>query len=128
MTYTPSEGEKTCATFLQAASVFLFFVPALFIRWTHWGKSPYVRFWAKANLIWSLYLFIIVAMFFILQVVTGVSALFVVIWCAHALMTIMGAFAAMFNRPLGYFLVTDWFCSKEMSAVYGAAMAAPPKE
>ena len=125
MTYNPSEAEKSCATFLQAASVFLFFIPALCIRATKWGRSPYVRFWAKANMIWSLYMFIIVMLFVILQIITGVTTFVVVVWCTHALMTIMGAFAAMFNRPLGYFLITDRFCGKEMAAVYGAAMSAP---
>ncbi len=124
MTYTPSEAEKTCATFVQVASVILFFIPGLIIRSTRYGRSPYVRYWAKANVVWSLYTFVVFAIFVALHIVAGIPSPAVVVWCAHAMMTIMGAFAAMFNRPVGYFLIAEKFCLKEMSAVYGAAL--PP--
>jgi hypothetical protein len=113
---------------VQAASVFLFFIPGLVIRTTKWGRSPYVRYWAKVNLIWSLYSFVFFALFAVLHYVAAVKSPMVVVWCAHALMTIMGAFAAMFNRPVGYFVIAERFCLKEMAAVYGSLVGPESEE
>ena len=124
MTYTPSESEKNCATVLQAFSIFLFFLPGLIVRRTHWWKSPYIRFWAKANLIWSVFLFIPIMFFFLLDFLVNTNGVFIVVWSIHAIMVIMCSFAAMFNRPVGYFIITNRYCLREMADVYGAAM--PP--
>jgi hypothetical protein len=124
MTYTPSESEKTCATIVQAASAVFFFLPALLIRWTAWGRSPYIRFWAKANFIWSTMLLVIIVVLAAAGMAIHSFAPCIAAWAAHLLMVIMASFAAMFNRPFGYFLITERYCLKEMSRVYGAATSA----
>ena len=124
MRYTPSERERNCATAVQAASVLLFFIPGLIVGRTRWGRSPYVRFWAKVNTIWSIYLFIIAATLCVIGVLVDDQTLFVVVWSIHAVMVILGAFASMFNRPMNYFFVAERFCFKEMAEVYGAALDA----
>jgi hypothetical protein len=45
------------------------------------------------------------------------------VWCAHTMMVIVCAFASMFNRPIGYFIITRRYCSAEMAGVFGAALA-----
>ena len=123
MTYTPSDSEKSLATFLQVASIFLFFVPGMIIRRTRHWRSPYIRFWTKANMIWSIFTFVPFFVFLLLDILINLDAPVVVIWCIHALMTIMCSFASMFNRPLGYFMITNRYCVREMAGVYGAAVA-----
>lgn len=125
MTYTPNDAEKNTATAIQLASVFLFFLPGLLVRYTKWWRSPYIRLWGKASMIWSTFVLIPIVMFAILSFMVHVGPLCVVVWCIHAIMAIICAFASMFNRPLGYFMITTRFCMKEMSGVYGAAVSSP---
>ncbi len=125
MTYTPSETEKSLAAALQLASLVLFFIPALVIRQTRWQRSPYIRLWAKANLLWSLFLVVPTATLYILGWLVGAADVFVVTWAAHAMMVIVCAFASMFNRPIGYFIITNRYCRGEMADVFGAAVLPP---
>lgn len=122
MTYTPSESERSIAAGVQLASIFFFFVPALIALRTRWRKSPYVLLWAKANLIWSLFLVVPAVTLYVLKKVVGAADVYVVVWCAHTMMVIVCAFASMFNRPIGYFIITNRYCRNEMSDVFGAAM------
>ncbi len=82
-------------------------------------QSAYVRFWVKGNTIWSLIMFVPVAILFVLGFAFNARAPLVVVWSVHAMMCIMCAFASMFNRPVGYFIVTNYFCAPEMGEAYG---------
>ena len=50
------------------------------------------------------------------------NPVYFVVWSAHMMMVIVCAFASMFNRPIGYFIITQHYCRDEMARVYGAAM------
>jgi hypothetical protein len=128
MTYTPSETERSVAAGIQLASIFLFFVPALVILQSRWRRSPYVLLWAKANLIWSLFLIVPMATLVLLELLVGADDVYVVVWCAHTMMVIVCAFASMFNRPVGYFIISRRYCREEMARVFGAAVAPPEPE
>jgi hypothetical protein len=123
MTYTPSETERSLAAGIQLASIVFFFVPAAVILQTRWRKSPYILLWAKANLIWSLFLLVPLATLLLLKLLVNAADVYVGVWCAHAMMVIVCAFASAFNRPLGYFLITRRYCREEMAGVFGAALA-----
>lgn len=123
MTYTPSESERIQTTIIQLASLFLYFIPGMIARRTKLWFSPYVRFWIKGNTIWSLALFVPVAILLVLSLVVNMKGPIVVAWAVHAIMTIMCAFASMFNRPVGYFIVSNQCCMNEMAEIYGAAMS-----
>ena len=123
MTYTPSESERIQTTIIQLASLFLYFVPGMIARRTKLWISPYVRFWIKGNTIWSLVLFVPVALLLVLGLMVNMKGPIVVAWAVHAIMTIMCAFASMFNRPIGYFIVSNQCCMTEMAEIYGAAMS-----
>ena len=122
MTYTPSENERSVAAGVQLASIVLFFVPALVILQSRWRKSPYIQLWAKANLIWSLFLAVPIVTLLVLQWLVGANGVYFGVWAAHMMMVIVCAFASMFNRPIGYFIITRRYCRDEMARVYGAAL------
>lgn len=122
MTYTPSESERSVAGAVQLASVVLFFLPALVVLQTRWRKSPYIQLWARANLIWSLFLTVPFATLFLLDKLVMQNPVYFVVWSAHMMMVIVCAFASMFNRPIGYFIITQHYCRDEMARVYGAAL------
>ncbi len=122
MTYAPSEREKIQTTLIQLASLFFYFIPGMIARRTNMWLSPYVRFWVKGNTIWSIVLFAPVAILLVLGLVVNMKGPIVVAWAVHAIMTIMCAFASMFNRPVGYFIVSNQCCMPEMAEIYGAAM------
>ncbi|HRX87615.1 MAG TPA: hypothetical protein P5572_21520 [Phycisphaerae bacterium] len=124
MTYTPSESERSVAAGVQLASILLFFLPALWILQTRWRKSPYIQLWARANLIWSLFLVVPAAALFALNLLEVAGRVYMVVWCAHFMMAVVCAFASMFNRPIGYFIITRRYCRDELARVYGAAFAA----
>ena len=110
MTYTPSESERSMAAVVQLLSIGLFFVPALVILQTRWKESPYIQLWAKANLIWSLFLLVPGVTLVLLDLLVGANDVYVVVWAAHAMMVVVCAFASMFNRPIGYFIITKRYC------------------
>lgn len=123
MTYVPSDTERIQTAFIQLASLFFYFLPGMITRRTKLWFSPYVRFWIKGNTIWSLALFAPVALLLILGLMVNLKGPIVVAWAVHAIMTIMCAFASMFNRPVGYFIVSNQCCMPEMAEIYGAAMS-----
>ncbi len=123
MTYVPSDTERLQTAFIQLASLFFYFVPGLIVRRSKLWISPYVRFWIKGNTIWSLALFAPVAFLLILGLIVDMRGPIVVAWAVHAIMTIMCAFASMFNRPVGYFIVSNQCCMTEMAEIYGAALS-----
>lgn len=123
MTYTPSESERSMAAVIQLLSIGLFFVPGLIALQSRWKESPYIQLWAKANLIWSLFLLIPMATLVLLDLLVGANDVYVVVWAAHGMMVIVCAFASMFNRPIGYFVITRRYCRAEMAGVFGAALA-----
>jgi len=123
MTYTPSETERSLAAAIQLMSTVLFFIPAAIILRTRWRKSPYILLWAKANLIWSLFMLVPAATLLLLDLLVGANEVYVVVWCAHVMMVVVCAFASMFNRPIGYFIITRRYCQAEMAGVFGAALA-----
>jgi hypothetical protein len=125
MTYTPSETEKSLAALIQLLSLVLFFIPSLIILQTRWRRSPYIRLWAKANMLWSLFLVVPTVTLYMLELLVGGNDVFVVTWSAHVMMVIVCAFASMFNRPIGYFVITNRYCGREMADVYGAAVRRP---
>jgi hypothetical protein len=81
--------------------------------------SPYVRYWVKANLIWSIIVTVLLVGLAALWVFAGMWTPFGLVVIVHILMCVMGAFAASFNYPFGYLFVSRHFCEDEMAAVYG---------
>jgi glucan phosphoethanolaminetransferase (alkaline phosphatase superfamily) len=128
MTYTPSESERSLAATIQLLSIFFFFVPSLIIMQTRWRESPYIQLWAKANLIWSLFLIVPIFTLILLDLLVGAKDVYVVVWSAHMMMVVVCAFASMFNRPIGYFVITRRYCRDEMAGVFGSAMVSDLKD
>jgi len=122
MTYTPSESERSFAATIQLLSIGLFFIPSMIALQSRWRESPYIQLWAKANMIWSLFLIVPILTLVLLDLLVGAKDVYVVVWSAHMMMVVVCAFASMFNRPIGYFIITRRYCRAEMAGVFGAAM------
>ncbi len=123
MTYVPSDSERLQTSIIQLLSIVFYFLPGVVTYRSKMWNSPYVRFWIKGNTIWSSILFVPFAVLCALSFSFDLRGPIVVAWSVHAIMTIMCACASMFNRPVGYFIVTNRCCLPEMSQVYGAVFS-----
>jgi len=124
MTYSPSESEKRAAAGVQAlAGVFFFIAPLIGYTKRPYRSSPYLRYWSKACLIWS----IVTTVFMVTGTVVGLileipppaAAIFVV----HLVFCIVGALSSYFNTPFKYWIIADRFCEQEFDSVYGQMRA-----
>ncbi len=120
MTHTPSESEKRITAIVQAASAVLLFIPAFVVlRNAAMRKSPYVRYWAKVNMYWSLVVTIILVSTIFLGEILDVAGPAIILGVVHFLICITGAVSAYFNTPFQYWFIAKKFCGPELGDVYG---------
>ena len=116
--YAPTEVEKKQATLVQVLAVPFFFIPAWYaIRSTLGRQSLYCHYWAKANLIWSVLACLLIVGLLVAGRYTPVGGVLLVVVLLHAVLCVMGAFAASQNLPFGYLFVAPWFCPRDRMAL-----------
>ncbi len=126
MTYTPSETEKRTTVLIQALAAVFFFIPPL-VAWKmkRVRSSPYVKYWAKTCLVWSL--------LSTLTIVVGTAATILLelpvptplLAIVHFVFCIIGGLSSYFNTPFRYWFVANKFCEPELRNVYGQLMVTP---
>ncbi len=125
MAYSPCDSERTTAALVQAiGAVLLIVAPWVGTRTAAFRSSPYVRYWVKANLIWSVCAVVFGCGAVAAQYVLQVHGLLGAVILAHIVMCVMGAFSATFNLPFGYLFVASLFCEREWWAIRRPGRAA----
>ncbi len=128
MNYRPDDDEKTFAATVQLIAAVGLFLPGLVVRRsTLWHRSPYVRYWAKVSVAWSVITAILLSMCVWIAVWQGMTEPLIAVSVLHALLSVMGAFAAMFNSPFRYVFVGRMFCRRELSLLWYDPKLIPPK-
>lgn len=125
MTYTPTEHEKRVSAVVQALGALFLFVPSLVISQTQIGnRSPYVKYWSKVCLYWSLMTFIIGASVTVAAVILEIPAPAIVLAIVHVVFCITGALSSYFNTPFQYWFIAEKCCRDELGNVYGQLLSA----
>lgn len=118
MAYSPTETEKKRALLLQALAVILFFIPPwIGIRSRMGRTSPFLRYWTKVNLIWSLLAVFLIAAAVAVEHCLDIGGVLVLVILLHVVLCVMGAFAASWSLPFGYLFVAACFCADEKLAL-----------
>lgn len=128
MTYTPSESEKRAATIVQALAGILVFVPPLVaMRMPSLRRSPYVKYWSKVCLCWSLISAILIATAIACTWILETPGPAIILGIVHFVFCITGALSSYFNTPFRYWFVANRCCEAELSNVYGQLVAPSSK-
>lgn len=124
MDYKPSDAEKKLAALVQAFSVLVLFVPGIVALRSPRGKrSPYIRYWAKVSIIWSIIVSVLLAGGIIAVVCFHTTALLLAILVVHSVLCVLATMGTLANTPFGYLFVGDMFCLYEMANVWRAPRA-----
>lgn len=126
MTYTPSLPEKKAAAIIQVlAGLFLVFAPFVALR-TRYGKiSPYVQYWGKACLVWSLIMTLLIAVSLTAELMLDFEGATFVLWILHFVFCMTGSICSFFNTPFFYWFVAHKYCREELGHVYGQLISTP---
>ncbi len=128
MTYSPSESEKRASAIVQAlAGIFLFVPPLILLTTTKSRRSPYIKYWAKVNLYWSLFMAIILITTVALGQILEIQGPAIVLGTVHFVFCVTGALSSYFNTPFRYWFVAHKCCIDELSNVYGQLVATSAK-
>ena len=126
MTYTPSESEKQTTAIVQVLAGVLLFIPPLAIWPTKLTKrSPYIKYWAKACLVWSFLMTIAIAGGSAAAVILESPSPAVVLAVVHFVVCMTGAISSYFNTPFRYWFIANKFCEMELGNVYGRLIYHP---
>ena len=126
MTYSPSESEKRNVAIVQSLAAVFFFVPAAIALQTAEGKrSPYLKYWYKVSVCWSLMMVIVIVTAFALGRILEVPTGPVILGIIHGVFCMTGALSAYFNTPFCYWFVAHTCCRDELGEVYGQLLSAP---
>lgn len=127
MTHTPSESERRYAASLQAlTAVFLFIPPLVAWQMRPSKTSPYVKYWCKTCLIWSLFTALVIAAATFVASILGFPGPAVMLVIIHFVVCIVGSLSSYFNTPYRYWFIARMFCGDELGHVYGQ-LTAPPR-
>jgi len=99
-------------------------IAALVIWLVKKDESPYVNYWGKAAVFWSIFVFA-ACMVSIPLVFIGIGVL--LIWAiaiAHVVVSILATIKANSVQPFKYWFVADLICRAEYEAVFGASAEA----
>jgi hypothetical protein len=120
MAYVPSEKEKKQAVLMQGAAIVLLFLPpAVLLASKGRRLSPFMRYWAKANLIWSVLATVLIVAAAVAGWFLQTANPLICTIVLHVVLCVMAAFAASLNLPFGYLFVGSCFCSEERFALTG---------
>ncbi len=120
MTYSPSDNEKRTACIIQALAAVFFFLPPLIARSIRRVKnSPYVRYWNKACLVWSLLSAAALIVGSAVAISLELPGPFVFVFLVHFIFCVFGALSSHFNIPYRYWFVGSRFCEPELADIYG---------
>ncbi len=120
MTYYPSDRERISAAVIQAAAAGLLCVPPL-IAWrvAKLRRSPYLRYWMKVCLVWSLINTLLVVASMVAGVLLEFTAPVILPFVVHFVFCVVGALSSYFNTPFRYWFIANKFCEAELGDVYG---------
>ena len=126
MTYTPSEAEKRAAVAIQSlAAVFLFIPPAIAWRVRRVRASPYIKYWTKVCLVWSLLATVLIAASWAAAVILEFPDPAILPFIVHFVFCVVGGLSSYFNTPFRYWFVANKFCEQELGNVYGQLISQP---
>jgi len=126
MTYTPSESEKQTAAIVQVLAAVLLFVPPLAIWWARLTKrSPYIKYWDKVCLVWSLLMTIAIAAGSAAAIILDSASPAIGLIVVHVVVCVTGALSSYFNTPFRYWFIANTFCEMELGNVYGRLVHRP---
>ncbi len=128
MTYSPSESEKRVTAIVQAAAGVFLFVPSLVaLRLSVARRSPYIQYWLKVNLYWSLLVMVILTTAFTLEQILHIQGPTLVLFIIHFVFCVTGALSSYFNTPFKYWFVAEKCCLENLADVYGQLVPPEPK-
>lgn len=124
MTYTPSEREKRATVAIQSLAAVFFFIPPL-IAWglQRFKTSPYIRYWTKVCLIWSLLSTILIVAGSVAAMLLEIAVPAILLFIVHFVFCIVGGLSSYFNTPFRYWFIANRFCRAELGDVYGQLVA-----
>ncbi len=127
-TYAPIESEKRFTAVIQAlAGVFLFIPPAVALNTRTGKRSPYVKYWSKVCLCWSLIATILMVTAVVCSNILNLPGPAIVVAVVHFVFCITGALSSYFNSPFRYWFVAHSCCRNELGNVYGQLLPPAPK-
>ena len=127
MTYSPSESEKRLSCVIQALAAVFFFIPPLIARSAKRVKnSPYVRYWNKVCLVWSLLSAALLVVGSAVAISLNLPGPATLVLIVHFIFCVFGGLCSHFNTPFRYWFVANKFCEPELADVYGQLLPAPP--
>lgn len=114
-----SDHERNVAAAMQMLAALTLFLPGLVARRTRLAaRSPYLRYWAKASVVWSTLTAILLAGAIACALWFDTLVAVVVVGTLHVMFCVMGAFGAMFDTPFRYAFVGRLFCSAELACLW----------
>jgi len=118
--YCPTESERRSAAAVQALAGVLFFIPPLIRHLLRpFSLTPYLRYWNRVCLIWSLFAVVIIATVWVLGLILEFPSPVLVLFLVHLVFCIVGSLSAYFAAPFRYWLIGRAFCQEELEAVFG---------
>ena len=126
MTYVPSESEKRATAAIQSLAAILFFIPPLLVwRVKRVKTSPYIKYWTKVCLVWSLLSSVILVAATAAAIVLEFPVPTILLFIMHFVFCIFGGLSSYFNIPYRYWFVANRFCETELGNVYGQLVPPP---
>ncbi len=128
MTYVPQESEKRATAIIQSlAGLFFFLPPLVALQFKSARRSPYIKYWSKVCLYWSMIMSIIIITAAVCSGILHVSSPWIILWIVHFVFCITGAMSAYFNTPFRYWFVANKCCEAELGDVYGQLIGPAPQ-
>jgi len=126
MTYTPTETEKRVTVLVQSLAAIFFFIPPL-VAWNlrRMRSSPYIKYWVKTCLVWSLLSTLTIVAGTVATILLDLPLPTILLVIVHFVFCIIGGLSSYFNTPFRYWFIANKFCEAEMQNVYGQLMVAP---
>lgn len=126
--YAPTESERRSTAAIQGmASVLLFLPPLIALRSKSGRRSPYMKYWCKVCLCWSLIVAIVMVTAVVCARILDFPGPAVVVAVVHFVFCVTGAMSSYFNSPFRYWFVAGTCCEEELDNVYGQLTARPTK-
>lgn len=120
MTYVPSESERRAAAVIQSLAAIFFFIPPLAVwRARSVRTSPYIKYWTKVCLVWSLLTSIIIVTATVAAIMLELPGPGILLLTMHFVFCVIGGLSSYFNIPYRYWFVANKFCQTELGDVYG---------
>ena len=123
----PTESERGTAALAQGLAAVFFFIPPWVARRSSLGRrSPYVGYWTRVSVIWSVFALVVLGGAIAGGILFDTETPVVLVILIHVILCVMGAFAASFNIPFGYVFVATLFCPDDYKALRMKTLARHP--